>query len=235
MEKEIQEKILKETEAGYDMISHKFSQTRNRFWRGLEFIEKYAKRDDNILDFGCGNGRLAELFKGKNVNYFGVDTSGKLIEYARENENIRNELSSIEFVKLDYNFEKIPFRDNFFGNAYAIAVFHHVPSDELREKYAKELFRTISEGVYVIITVWDLWQPKYRKKVWRKNLDKLLGRSFLDWNDVYITFTDNEGKVFNRYHHAFTKRYLKKLFKKAGFEIELIKRIDGNIVLVGRK
>lgn len=58
MKKEIAEKILQETEAGYDLMAGKFSETRKYFWRGLEFIADYTKEGDKILDFGCGNGRL---------------------------------------------------------------------------------------------------------------------------------------------------------------------------------
>jgi len=43
-------------------------------------------------------------------------------------------------------------------------------------------------------------------------LDKLKGDSDLDWNDCYISFMDNKRKKFQRFHHAFTKKELKKLF-----------------------
>jgi hypothetical protein len=51
-----------------------------------------------------------------------------------------------------------------------------------------------------------------------------------------ISFTDNQGNKFQRFHHAFTKRELKRLFKDAGFKIERCEVIDGrNIVLIGKK
>ena len=46
MKKEIAQKILKETELGYDAMAGKFSETRKYFWRGLEFIADYAKKGD---------------------------------------------------------------------------------------------------------------------------------------------------------------------------------------------
>lgn len=95
-----------------------------------------------------------------------------------------------------------------------------------------------------------IWQRKYIKNIFKNWLSKIQAISGgstsireveppcaeLDWNDCMISFTDNQGNKFQRFHHAFTKKELKKLFKNAGFEIEKCEIIDGrNIVLVGRK
>ena len=70
-------KILQEVEDGYNRMAPKFSETRKFFWRDLEFVKEYAK--GNVLDYGCGNGRLFELINDKNVEYYGIDVSEKLI------------------------------------------------------------------------------------------------------------------------------------------------------------
>ena len=77
------DKILNETEIGYDSMAVKFSETRKYFWRGLEFIGDYVKDGDTVFDFGCGNGRLLELFSDKKIEYCGADVSEKLIEIAK--------------------------------------------------------------------------------------------------------------------------------------------------------
>jgi ubiquinone/menaquinone biosynthesis C-methylase UbiE len=66
----------------------------------------------------------------------------------------------------------------------------------------------------------------------------ILGKNWcgdeLDWNDCYITFKDNQGNVFKRYHHAFIAKELEKLFLEAGFKKEKI--ISGkNLIFIGRK
>lgn len=243
MKEEIAEKILKEIEVGYDLMAMKFSETRKYFWRGLEFIADCVKTGDKVLDFGCGNGRLLELFLDKNIDYLGTDVSQNLIDVAKK--RYKNQT----FQKISPLQTTLPFADDFFNTVYSIAVFHHFPSSKYRENVAKELYRITKKDGHIIITVWNLWQKKYIKNIIDNWIDKIslkfggstsaddigfLGQ--LDWNDCNMPFKDNQGKVFNRYHHAFTKRELKKLFKKTGFKIEKCEIINGrNILLIGKK
>jgi 2-polyprenyl-3-methyl-5-hydroxy-6-metoxy-1,4-benzoquinol methylase len=232
MKKETAEKILNETELGYDLISNKFSQTRKHFWRGLEFISNYTHDGDKIFDFGCGNGRLLELFEKKSIQYFGADVSQKLIDYA----NGAYAKENVTFSKLNPNQTSLAFQNGFFNTIYSIAVFHHFPSRKYRQDVALELFKKTHENGHIIVTVWYLWQQRYFKNIMQNWLAKVRGESALDWNDCEISFTDNQGIKFQRFHHAFTKRELKKLFKNAGFKIEKCEVIDGrNILLIGKK
>ncbi|NTV41453.1 MAG: class I SAM-dependent methyltransferase [Candidatus Moranbacteria bacterium] len=247
MKKEIAEKILKDTEAGYDLISEKFSQTRKHFWRGLEFIKDYCAENDKVLDWGCGNGRLLELIGDKNIDYFGFDVSQSLIWKARN----KYKSDNLHFSKINPVQGTIPLADNFFNTIYSIAVFHHFPSKKYRQDVARELFAKTKKGGRIVITVWYLFpasthgndrsstrggQKRYFKNILKNWLEKLRGKSFLDWNDCEISFTDNQGQKFQRFHHAFTKRELKQLFQQAGFEIEKCEIVDGrNILLIGRK
>jgi ubiquinone/menaquinone biosynthesis C-methylase UbiE len=233
MKKEIADKILHETEIGYDSISTKFSQTRKHFWRGLESIKDYTRENDKVLDFGCGNGRLLELLGDiENIEYHGVDVSQGLIEFAKKRYDKPNET----FTKINPSQTSLAFESNFFNTIYSIAVFHHFPSKKYREEVAKELYEKTAAGGRVIITVWYLWQKKYLKNIFENWKAKVKGDSKLDWNDCLISFTNNEDIKFQRFHHAFTKRELKKLFKNAGFEIEKCQVVDGrNILLVAKK
>jgi ubiquinone/menaquinone biosynthesis C-methylase UbiE len=232
MDKKAVEKILSETERGYNLMAEKFSETRKFFWRGLEFIGDYTKNGDRILDYGCGNGRLLELINNKNVEYIGVDVSQKLIDIAKS----KYASDNLNFLKISSSQTSLPFKDNFFNTVYSIAVFHHLPSEELRNKTANELYRVTQPGGYIVVTVWNLWQWSYIKNILKNWLNKLLGKSRLDWNDCYINFKNNQGEVFSRYHHAFTINEIQNIFSTAGFTIEKCEIINGkNIILIGRK
>ena len=245
------EKILKETEFGYDSMAVKFSETRKYFWRGLEFIADYTQKGDKVLDFGCGNGRLLELIgKTEDMQYSGTDVSQKLTDIAKQHYQQHNThfqkiypVKSAEGGPASQEFNGVnplqitlPFADDYFNTVYSIAVFHHFPSRKYREDVAKELYRVTKKDGHIVITVWNLWQKRYIKNIIKNWVDKLKGDKNLDWNDCNITFKDNQGKIFNRYHHAFTKRELYKLFSNAGFQIEKCEIINGrNIILIGKK
>lgn len=230
MDKKTAEKILAQTESGYDLIAKKFAQTRKHFWREFDFIKEYVKPDDKVLDFGCGSGRLAAfLSETGGIDYVGADVSQALGDIARDN-------FKCEFVKLDPQSGKLPWAEGEFDAIFSIAVFHHFPSHAYRAQMARELRRIVKKDGYVIVTVWNLWQPRYFQNIFKNWRAKLWGKSQLDWNDCQISFTDNQGRKFERFHHAFGKRELRKLFSRAGFRVEKCEIVKGrNMVLVAKK
>jgi ubiquinone/menaquinone biosynthesis C-methylase UbiE len=231
MEKSEAIKILQETEDGYNRVAEKFSETRKHFWEELAFINQYAANGDKILDYGCGNGRLLELLNGKTIDYTGLDISGKMVNIAKE--KYRDPMIKIRKIT---SFDSLTFPGNFFNVAYSIAVFHHLPSRALRQKVAKELYRVTASGGFIVIAVWNLWQKRYLKNILINWGNKMVLKSRLDWNDCWIDFKDNKGNSFNRYHHAFRKNELKKLFLDAGFTKEKTEIINGrNIIFIGKK
>lgn len=232
MKKETVEKILAETEKGYDLISKKFSATRKGFWNGLDFILDFPENGNKVLDFGCGNGRLLGSLNKENIDYYGTDVSEKLINLAKNGYSGKN----IRFLKINSSQTSLPFEENFFNVIYSIAVFHHIPSEKLRLEIARELFRTLKPGGVIAATVWNLWRKKYLKRIIKNWLDKLTGGSELDWNDCRISFQDDQGRVFDRYHHAFSEKEFRELFSRAGFKVEKCEIIKGrNILLIGKK
>jgi ubiquinone/menaquinone biosynthesis C-methylase UbiE len=222
MDNNSEKKIIQGVEAGYDQMAEKFSGTRKYFWRGFEFIPEFVQDGDRILDFGCGNGRMLEILNNKKIEYYGVDISQKLIDLAQK-----------KYANSGINFQKIsgsgilPFPDNFFNSIVSISVFHHFPSGYAKVM-AKEIYRVTKPEGTIIISVWNLWQKRYwkywlnPKALWTKN--------------IFIPFKNNEGKIFNRFHHMFSQKELTKIFEKSGFQIEksfiLNKR---NIVIIGKK
>jgi ubiquinone/menaquinone biosynthesis C-methylase UbiE len=224
------EKILSDLESGYDLIADKFSGTRAFMWRDLGFVKDLVKPGDRVLDFGCGNGRLAGFLEGDYKEYVGVDISPKLINIAKQkysNEKarfikvhpVKSSLREVSAEGGQFNRVKLPLEDNYFDIIFSIAVFHHLPSREYRKQIAKELYRVLQPEGKLVVVVWNLWQRKFWK-YHLKNLGGLgkLGKTGLNWRNIYIPFKDNEGNIFRRYHHAFTKRELGKLLEKSGFE-----------------
>jgi ubiquinone/menaquinone biosynthesis C-methylase UbiE len=227
MNKETANKILSDNKQLWNNIAEKFELTRHRVW-DLESLANYAKSGMKVLDLGCGNGRLYEILKNKEIEYVGIDISEKLINIAKAKYSSCASPSHAQFII--GNGIKLPFKDHSFDMIYSIAVFHHLPSQALRIEFLKEAKRVLKKDGKIILIVWNLWQRKYFKLLVKYSLLKILHKSKLDWGDLYIPWQNQH----QRYHHAFTKKELKKLFIKTGFEIEKSESQKRNILIIGK-
>jgi len=208
--------LIKKTKDYFDRNVESFSGSRSRIWPELNKLKKYTKDGEKILDLGCGNGRLFELFQDKNVKYAGVDASAEFIKKAKER-------YGDYFIVADA-FDML-FPDGSFDSIWAIAFFHHIPSKQLRLKVLEEIKRVLKKNGKVVVTCWNLYQFHYLRILLKFTLRKLFGLSKLDFKDVLLS--PKKIKV-QRYYHAFTKKELKKLFQQAGFRVEELKYLKRN-------
>lgn len=245
MDKQTQKKLLEIVKRNYEKIAEDFSETRKKhLWPELLRLTQNIKDGDKILDAGCGSGRLLEALKDKKIEYMGVDSSEKLIKIAGE----RYRISDIGYYKFFVGnileLSKIP--EINFDYVFSVAVLHHLPGEDLRLAALKQLKNKIKPGGKIIIMVWNLWsQKKFRKIIIRTELLKLFNKIKLmfrrkrsgksriaeyralsisgDFGDIVFDWKNSKGeKTSRRYYHAFRKRELKKIIKKAGLQIEKI-------------
>jgi len=161
-----------------------------------------------ILDLGSGAGR--HLIKIKNGKMYLVDFSKKMIDLAKKRakeKNIEAEFSVSRITKL-------PFEDNFFDSAIAIAIFHCIKPKN-QEKAIKELFRVLKPRAKALIAVWNKNSKKFR------NAKK---ERYVRWRD--------KGK---RYYYLFDADEIYNLFRKVGFKIVLKYKPKRNIIFVAQK
>jgi len=216
MDRETALKILEDVHQGYDKIAEDFSRSRKSAWEEFRPLAEYVKDRDKVLDLGCGNGRLTELFQGRHIEYFGIDNSEKLIEIARQ------KYPNVDFRVFD-GF-KIPFGDNFFAKIYCIAVLHHIPGRQLRQEFLDEARRVLKPGGRLILSVWNLFNSRdYKRLILKFTFKKLIGKSKLDFFDVVEPYFGKEKA--SRYIHLFRKEELRKEIIKAGFRIEEFKNL----------
>lgn len=224
--------LLEKTHQDYDTIAEHFSKTRNFVWEELKSLSQYSFAGERVLDLGCGNGRLLEIFKDKSIDYIGVDSSEKLIEIAKR------KYPKAKFQKGDGL--NLPFPANYFDKIYSIAVLHHIPSVKFRLRFLREAKRVLKPEGLLILTVWNLWQQKFLKYHLKFFFLKLIKKSKLDFKDVFYPWKNQAGEVIvQRYVHVFSKRELKKLVKKSGFKTKDIwiwgKARRSNILLTAEK
>ncbi len=208
MKEKTANKLRKKVVETYDDIAKHFSQTRQHGWKEFETYLKHIKDGDNIIDIGCANGRLnSYLSKHKKVNYTGIDNSEELLKQAKLTSNAT-------FIQADML--KIPLPDESFSVACAIASFHHIPGKELKNRAMREIKRVLKKDGKLIITVWNLFQAKYKKYIWQARLKALLSFGKYDFRDTYIPWGKSKIK---RYYYAFTQKEIRKLLEEHGFKI----------------
>jgi len=220
--------LIEKTKSDFNLIAESFSESRSCLWPELEELKKYIIDGQRILDSGCGNGRLIELFKNRKVDYVGVDFSEKLIEMAKNKYGDYFKVADILIL---------PFSDSYFDSIWSIAVIHHVPSKEMRLQALQELWRTLKKGGQIIMTCWNLYQPQYLKLLLKFTLRKVFKKSRLDFKDILVPWKDSG---IERYYHVFTKRELEKLFVESGFKVEELKFLKRNnkktnILIIAKK
>jgi tRNA (uracil-5-)-methyltransferase TRM9 len=235
MDKNYAEYLLKKTRNDYNLIAEDFSNTRHFLWEELKPLSQYVQKGDKVLDLGCGNGRLVDLLREKEIDYVGVDNAERLIGAAK------NKYPDNNFIVADSL--NLPFPQDFFDKVFSIAVFHHIPSEEYRLKFLNEIKKVLKPKGQIILTVWNLWQGKTIWKTLFSNLFlKLIRKNKLDINDIFYPWKGQKGKVLiQRYIHLFTKEELKRLVETAGFKVmdlRITKREKGrgsNILLIAEK
>ncbi len=215
MKEEIKNKIIEDNQRIYDEISYEFSQSRSTPWPMMQRFKKFVFEKARILDLGCGNGRLLQIFPQINFDYFGLDSSEKMLEIAKGkyNNNPR-----VKFLLADFS-QPLKFPDNYFDVVFAIASFHHLPSRELRLRLLKEIWRVVKPGGYFVLTLWNLYKLKLIKKYHLWHLLLGLKQRNLERGDVFIPWFLKNGKILQRYYHAFTFKEIKNLLEKNNWKI----------------
>ncbi len=206
----------------YSQIAQEFSLSREKeIWPKLKEMADLVENNTKVLDLGCGNGRLLKAFKGREIDYLGCDQEKKLINIAQKN------WPSNKFIVSSFN----DILNEQFNYIFLIAVFHHIPSKERRLEVLNNLKMNLKNKGKIIISVWNL--RKTRPKLVLKTYFKHLFKEPLEFGDVLFPWRKNHGsELITRYYHAFSKKELKKLAKKAGFKIEKIEEDKFNIWLV---
>lgn len=141
--------------SAYDRISGP------QFRWGKKVLERVSLRgDENVLDAGCGTGKLtaellAALPRGRVV---GVDLSENMLRTARENLAPRFQTRAA-FAAADL--QQLPFDDTFDG-IFSTAAFHWVPDHDL---LFRSLYRALRSGGWLVAQCGGA-----------SNLDRFLGR-----------------------------------------------------------
>lgn len=195
--KRIQEKVKQD----YNLIAKGFSDSRQFPWKDFDLFLPYYKESFDVLDFGCGNGRLLQFLEKYGFKkYVGIDQSEELIKLAKK------EHSKAEFLVADIS-DSLELKK--IDAIFAIASFHHIPPCDQLETL-KKWKKYLKPGGYIFMTNWNLHQIEF----WPLWLRSLIWPSY-GFRGLLVPWQNR----VRRYYFAFTKRRLARLLKAAGFEL----------------
>jgi ubiquinone/menaquinone biosynthesis C-methylase UbiE len=180
----------------WNTIAEKWSEYRDKPIK--EVLEFLKDKKGKILDLGCGSGR--NLIDQKNLEYYGVDFSDKMLNLFKK----KAEKLGIKIKTTKSNAEKLSYDNEFFDYALFISTLHCIENETLRKKSLQELYRVLKKNGEAIISVWD------------KNSDTKISK--LEAKEGFVDWKFN-GNNYKRYYYFYDTDELDYLLKEIGFEI----------------
>ncbi|SDT48291.1 Ubiquinone/menaquinone biosynthesis C-methylase UbiE [Paenibacillaceae bacterium GAS479] len=112
------------------------------------FLLGQLPRDGQILDVGCGAGRIAIYLAEKGYQVIGTDVSEQLLNVAKEHSMQNNQ--PIKFIQNEG--VQLPFKDAEFDVVIGFKVLCYIPTRELRAEALREYSRVLKPGGTCILT-----------------------------------------------------------------------------------
>lgn len=157
----------------YEDLATQFNDSRNYFEPGWSKVHELSMPAKSVIwDLGCGNGRFYNFLKQENlhIDYYGVDSSSKLLKIAQKNTN----LDSQHWQRLDLtqhdSIHKLDWPKPNLINLFA--VMHHLPGLNNRIALLKKMVEKLETGGYLWISFWrfDHNQRLFAQKTIDKSL-----------------------------------------------------------------
>lgn len=168
----------------YERFAGDFARTRRTWPPGFDRILPYLKSGSNVLDLGCGNGRLLAFLgqQGWRGRYLGVDSSRELLAEAGHTARRHGEIAA-SFVQAEL------FGEDWVGAAgpgtpahaiVSLAVLHHIPGEANRVRFLSQCAGLLAPGARLILSTWQFMTSER------------LRRRTVDWRTVGIDAEDLE-------------------------------------------
>ncbi len=205
----------------YSKFAEEFSETRPSGGINLTPVIPYLHHGAEVLEIGCGNGRLAERIdrEGYHLDYLGLDVTSKLVEIARSRQiHFRNVAADFRVADVTapgwstFLQERAPF-----DLVLALAVLHHLPGFELRRALLRDLHARLRPGGVLLMSNWQFTRnERLRRKIvpWQtlgveeNGLEP--GDALLDWK--------RGGKGY-RYVHLLTEGEVESLAEQSNYQV----------------
>lgn len=213
--------ITRSVQKMYDEIGSHFSRTRQKTygksgssnWIVTDAYLGNLKPGQNVLDVGCGNGKLVSGL-GKGVEYTGTDFSKTLLSEAQKlhpNYDFRygNAVESSHWAGLDK-----------YNAIFCVAVLHHLPYKGQHLFVLKEAKKHLKKDGFIFISVWNLKQAKFDQN--HANSFELK-KTDPNWVEIpYIQDLPERRQEWKRFCYSFDIQTLEELVNESELRVEEI-------------
>jgi SAM-dependent methyltransferase len=211
----------------YQRFASAFVTKRRRLQPGVARALLRIQADDSVLDLGCGHGLLAAALRaaGHRGRYVGLDSSSRLLAEAGRRAPDNAAFLPADLADSNWPRALVSSGESPFSWGFALAVFHHLPSTDLRRLVVEQTHRWLLPQAGLIVSVWDFLASSR----WRAHI--------LPWSTVGLSDSETdpedylldwrEGGRGLRYVYRFTPESLTALGEEAGFRVEETFRSDG--------
>lgn len=140
----------------------------------------------HILDFGCGCGRLARLFKGHPGTVHGCDLDRRHVEFIQRNfDFMEAKVSSVQ--------GPLPYSSDQFDAVISISVFSHL-NERSQDHFLRELYRVSRRGAYLFLSIHGeraRARAEQEQEIWKmirvhRNRFRAAGRFFARGKHAFI-------------------------------------------------
>jgi tRNA (uracil-5-)-methyltransferase TRM9 len=214
--------------AFYAEFAGDFARTRRGWPLGFERILPHLRPAANVLDVGCGNGRLLTFLTehGWPGRYLGVDSSAGLLAAAEQNLKLRPAEASFRTADLLSPHWAATLAE-FAPDAIAcLAVLHHIPGAAHRAHLVAECADLLTPGGKLIVSVWQfLSSPRLQERILPWSTTGLTDED-VDPGDYLLSW--GEGAAGHRYCAAIDEENLCALTTQAGLATVATFYADGH-------
>ena len=196
----------------FKIFGYPYPPRRNEAALVFKFLD--PKKDDKILDIGCGDGVWYLELKKRGMRVMGLDVSGYDLNKLKE----RAKKLSLKPEVIKADAQNMPFESNAFDKAYSISTFEHIEDDK---KVFEEVNRILKPKGVLVISVPMKETPLLTRIAVRmpKAIKKLLYNEFVKKAENEEEYLENFNKHYSHYRN-YTMADIKKRVENYGFEIE---------------
>jgi ubiquinone/menaquinone biosynthesis C-methylase UbiE len=182
----------------FDEIAESWYRFRHRSRFSIELKEIAERwRGGRLINVGCAHGPDFVPFKDE-FELWGIDFSVEMVKLARKYAGKFNFTANLAVADAAW----LPFADNTFDHAIALATYHHLYGAEQRARAFRELKRVLKPGSELFLTVWNRSQPRF----WLKGRN-----AYMAWR--------TKKQTFSRYYYLYSYAEIEKILRDVGFRI----------------